>query len=140
MAKVNENVETIGKVVVKYNGPAGYDIDYPKRGKTTIRPGESFGLRPSDPYELEALLQILKVINGGRINFRTRLSKPDAEGGRDAEKVYRFQIESGMENLPEVLQNHKFSTSNMLTETEEAAIMKICPKFFERPDMKKRAY
>jgi hypothetical protein len=126
------------KVVVRYNGGAGYDINYPTRGKVSIKPGETAVFNPHDPYELDALLQIIKVINGGRINYRTKMTKPDNEGGRDMEKIYRFKIESGMELLPKILQEHKFSASNLMTDEETAAIKGICPKFFDRPDLKRR--
>ena len=135
MSKIEEQK---GKVVVEYNGPAGYDINYPTRGKISVQPGTCVELNPRDPYELEALLQIIKWENGGRMNFRTRYTKMDSEGGKDLEKIYRFTIKSGKELLPKILLEHKFSGSNMYTEGEEAAIKEICPKFFERPDQKRR--
>lgn len=135
MAKTEEQK---GKVVVEYNGPAGYDINYPTRGKISVQPGKQVELNPRDPYELSALLDIMKWVNSGRMNFRTRYTKMDPEGGKDLEKIYRFRIISGEELLPEILRQHKFSASNMYTEDEEAAIRSICPKFFDKPDQKRR--
>ena len=139
MAKIEEKTaEKIEKVVVRYNGPAGWDINYPTRGKFSVQPGKCVEFNPHDPYELAALLGVIKWVNSGHMNYRTRYTKNNAEGGKDLEKVYKFAIESGKEFLPPILLQHKFSGSDMFTDDEAAAIRGICPKFFERPDLKRR--
>ena len=135
MAKETKEEE---RVVVKYNGPAGWDINYPTRGKQSVKPGETVSLNPHDPYELEALLSILKTVNGGRVNVRTELLKPNNEGVRELAHHHRFTVESGLGFLPEILQKIKYSGSGIYTDEERKAIEQVCPEYFKRPDMKRK--
>ena len=135
MAKT-ESIEKIESVVVKYNGPAGWDINLAGRGKVSIAPGEEHAFNPREPTELRALLSILKEVNRPRTNYRVRLTPPK-EGQQEQEKVYRFVVLSGLKSLPEVLQKHSYNASNMYTDAEKSAILSLCPTFFDRMTPKK---
>lgn len=136
MAKL-ETKETNEKVVVKYNGPSGWDINLAGRGKVAIRPGEEYGFDPHEPTELRALLAIIKEVNRPRTNYRIVL-KPPVEGQQEQVKVYKFEFVSGNKALPEVLQKHSYTASNLYTDEEKKAILALCPSFFDKSMMRGR--
>ena len=133
-----KNEEKSGKVVVKYNGLAGWDIDIPGRGKEAIRPGAEISFDLNDPPQLHVLLGIIKEVNRPRTNVRTALEKSKGDGFRDQVKIPKFEIVKGQELLPEALQKHQYSASNMLTDDEAEAIKSVCPKYFDRKPTTKR--
>ena len=87
--------EKTKKVVVKYNGPSLWVIDYPGRGMQTVRPGEEVALNPKDTLELRALLTIIKEANNPRTNVRIAMTKPTKDGYQEQMKIARFEIVSG---------------------------------------------
>jgi len=136
MAKA-EAKETNEKVVVKYNGPSGWDLSLSGRGKVAIKPGEEYAFDPREPTELRALLGIIKEVNRPRTNYRIAL-KPPVEGQQEQEKIYRFELLSGTDALPKVLQKHSYTASNLYTDEEKKAILDLCPTFFDKSTMRGR--
>ena len=128
--KTEKNVSE--KVVVKYNGPSGWDIDYPGRGKVAIGPGEETHFDPHDPAQLHVLLGIIKEVNRSRTNERVALKATGGDGFKEQVKIPKFEIVDGKEFLPDVLRKHKYSASNMLTDEEEKAIRDLCPSYFDQ--------
>ena len=137
MGKQIEKQEN-GRVVVKYNGPTGWDINFVGRGKVAVRPGENVELDPHEVTQLRALLTIVKEINRPYSNERVRLKPPTPSGFKAQEMVPRFEYVSGKELLPEVLQKHSYSASNMFTDAERNAVLDLCPKYFDETNPKKK--
>jgi len=136
MAKTEEKQDE--KVVVKFNGPTGWDIDLAGRGLVSLRPGEEFEFNPREPTELRALLGIIKEVNRPRTNRRIRLKPQTSDGYKEQEFIERFVITKGLENLPEAIRKHAYSASNMLSPSEKKAILELCPQYFEQSSLKNR--
>lgn len=126
------------KVVVRFEGPTSWDIDFAGRGHVALRPGGEIGLNPRDVLELRALLAIMKEVNRPRTNRRIRLKQATPDGYKEQEFVPKFMVVKGLESLPEVLQKHSYSENNMYSDGEKEAILELCPKFFEQMTIKQR--
>ncbi|MCK9603004.1 MAG: hypothetical protein M0R66_01285 [Candidatus Omnitrophica bacterium] len=120
-----------GKVVVRYEGPTGWDINFSGRGKMSVAPGQEVALNPRDTIELRALLGIIKEINRVRTNERLVLKPQTPDGFKEQVKVPKFRFVRGTENLPKILLEHKYSASAMLTDDEKKAVLELCPDFFK---------
>ena len=121
------------KAVFLYNGPSGYDINFAGRGKVAIKVGENVTLNLVEATQMRAFLAIIKEVNRPKTNFRTTFTKPDADGNKDQLKIARFSTVTMGAGIPEVLQKHSYSASNMLTDVEEKAVLAICPEFWSAP-------
>ncbi len=118
-------------VHILYNGSGGWDINYPGRGKVAVRPGETIKLNPKNEFELRALLSIIKEIHRPSTNGRIVVKK-EMPGMIEHKRVFKFEITAGEENLPKVLLDHKYTASNMYTDHEREAILKLCPEYFKK--------
>jgi hypothetical protein len=128
-SKESDMTQKVGKVKAKL-GYGIWTVNFPGVGNKTYLPGNEFELDPTDPAELKALLNIIKMVNTNieqrKLNRYIRKKSPNDP---ESETVYRFTILSGLENLPEVLQKHRFTADGFFTKEEEMAIKKLCPEY-----------
>ena len=119
-------------------GHGSYEMNRPGRGNAVYGPGDEFELNPTDVQDLRAILQILRPVNStGRKDVNAWNRVKNAATGA-TERVVRFTVVSGLENLPEVLQKHQYTTQGILLDEEKEAIKKLCPDFpFERRNQRR---
>lgn len=117
------------KVVVQYSdrnlGP--WHLNYAGRGSIVVHPGDKTSFDPHDALELNALIQVIKIINAPRRNQVLEIKK-DGQGKR-YEYYSKFKLESGQELIPPVILAMKYRENLILTDDEEAAILAVCPSY-----------
>jgi len=117
-------------VEVKCMVPNGWVITDEELGKRVIQPNEIVPFNIYDGLQLHNLIQVLRIINNPRIN---EVEYKDRGSGRHAIRK-KFEIASGIEHLPKVLQETKMSKMEYTPE-EKDAIKSLVPDF---PPFKKR--
>ncbi|VVB58138.1 Uncharacterised protein [Candidatus Anstonella stagnisolia] len=128
MAEENA-MENFEYIEVKHMGDL-WDIDFKGRGKRTLFKGDTVKLNLHDKVDLNVILSIIKETNAGRINKMQQVKK---DGGQvTVTYIPRFEIIAGKDLLPKCLQEYRYSASNMMTDIERAAVLKLCPTFYKK--------
>jgi len=128
--KKEETMEEIKEVTVKCMSPCGWIISDNELGKRRINVNESVSFNIYDGIQLHNLIQVIRIINNPRIN---EVEYKDRGSGRHAIRK-KFEIVSGLEYLPKVLQVTKMSKMEYTPEEREA-ITSLVPDF---PPFKKK--
>lgn len=115
-------------VEVIFNGSTGWTIDYQGRGRKTIMPGKTEKFNIYDKQQLHALLQVLKNVNTEKINTRTIVNKKNQ--AKPYDYIKRWEVVSGLDNLPKVLQDITFGENNFPSEEEQKAIVSLVPNYY----------
>ena len=124
-----KTVDEIDYVEIKFNGDL-WDIDFKGRGKMTLFKGNTVKLNLHDKVDLNCLLSIIKESNSRKTNSMQEVKK---DGGQvTVSYVPRFEIIGGKDKLPKVLQDYRYSASNMMNDAEREAVLKLCPTFLVR--------
>lgn len=129
--KTEEKQETRKELVVRFNGIGTWTMNCPGRGSKELTPGTVETLNLTDKYELKAALEILKQVNSPRINTQKFIVKGSADG-KDTKYRTRFDVLSGIEHLPKILQEVKFKANNFPTHEEMEAVKSLVPDFYEK--------
>lgn len=116
----------VDKVVVKCNVPCGWVLDDPIIGRRRVLDGEKVEFDPMNGTQLHQLIQVLRVVNNPRINEQENVVKKGGQTRHTLRK--KFEIVSGLESLPKVLQETRMSAMEY-NPAEIEAIRSLVPDF-----------
>lgn len=113
-------------VVVKCGVPCGWVIDDPTLGKRRILLGETVAFDPTDSTQLHNLIGVIKIVNSPRVN---EVEDKTSTSGQIRHTIRKkFEIVSGLETLPLVIQQMKIAPQEYYP-AEVEAIKLICKDF-----------
>ena len=118
------------KIKVKCMCPCGWVISDAQTGLRRVMNNETIELDPHDGGQLHTIIQVLRTINNPRVNEVEYMDK----GTRKHNIRKKFEIVSGLDSLPEVIQKTRMSKMEYTLEEREA-IMSLAPDF---PPLKRK--